>query len=313
MREWILAQIPAGIDLLLTLQSWRSPFLNTLFKLITDLGSEQFCLALGAIVLWGIHKESGVGLTYVALSAFYINGMLKNLFRIPRPFAAALGHLNQKLVALRYEESFSWPSNHAQNITVMWGYLAFRAKKVWFIALAAVLALLVGFSRMYLGVHTLVDVLGGWTVGVVCLALGLRLEPRLRAGLGRLSPGGQIALSVVTPILMALLVPVKDTTMAAGALMGLSIGFVLEGRHVRFSVRGVWWKRILRILVGLLISFLPYLGLSAIVPDVEALWLAMSLRFARYALLGFLTAFVVPWVFVKTGLASAQESSTRQV
>lgn len=309
MREWILAQIPAGIDLLLALQSWRSPFLNALFKLITDLGSEQVCLALGAIILWCVHKESGIGLTYIALSAFYINGLLKNLFRIPRPFAAALGDLNRKLVSLRYEESFSWPSNHAQNTTVMWGYLAFRAKKRWLVVPMAVLALLVGFSRMYLGVHTHVDVLGGWIAGVVCLSVGLWIEPRIRAGWSRLPLAWQIALSVMVPILMALLVPVKDTTMAAGALTGLSIGFALEGRYVRFAVGGVWWKRALRMLVGLLILALFYLGLSAIVPDVEAPWLVMSLRFARYALLGFLTAFVVPWVFVKTGLAPVEEKN----
>ncbi|MBN1937314.1 MAG: phosphatase PAP2 family protein [Anaerolineae bacterium] len=302
-----MAQVPAGIDLLLALQSWRSPFWDALFKLITDSSNEKFLLVLVPIILWCIHKELGIGLTYIALSAFYVNGALKTLFHIPRPYATAFSDLNQKLVPLRYEESFSWPSNHAQNSTVMWGYLAYRVKKGWFVALMAVLVLLVGFSRMYLGVHTCIDVISGWTVGAVCLGVGLWIEPQARARWRRLSLARQIALSVIAPVLLTLIVPVEDTTMSTGALMGLSIGFVLEGRYVRFMVSGVWWKRVLRAVVGLLILSPVYPGLSALAPDVDAPWLAIALRFACYALAGSLMAFVTPWLFVKVGLALSEE------
>lgn len=313
MREWILAQVPTGIDLLLILQSWRHPLLNGLMQLITDLNGEQFGLFLVPIVLWCIHKELGRGLTYIALSVFYANGILKNWLQIPRPFAAEFQSFNQKLVPLRHEDSFSWPSGHSQNAVAMWGYLALRVKKWWFVALMVMLALLVGFSRMYIGVHTYVDVISGWTVGAVCLALGLWLEPQLRAGLGRLSLGGQMVWAAIIPILLTLLAPYKDTTMTAGALMGLSVGFVLESRYVRYTVQGVWWRRVLRAIVGLLILFPIYLGSSALSPEVDALWLMLTLRFARYALLGLIMAFFAPWVFVKTGLAPAQEGSARQV
>ena len=103
------------------------------------------------------------------VSGVALNLTLKYAFVRPRPeFANAYYH----------ETGFSFPSGHAMLAVVFYGLLAYLLvctipRWKWqaiFVLGAATLALLIGFSRLYLGVHYLTDVLGGWAAGSLWLA-----------------------------------------------------------------------------------------------------------------------------------------------
>lgn len=307
MREWLLAQVPMGIQLLLALQQWHTPWLNMLMGVITDLGSERFYVMLIPIIIWCFDKEIGIGLSYVYLSSMYLNTVLKTWLAIPRPADPSLRAWNQDLVPLRQEPSFSWPSGHAQGSVGAWGYLAYKFNRAWLWGLSVILVLLIGFSRMYVGVHTHTDVIGGLIAGLLYLAIWLLLEPRLIPVLTRLPLGGQIALAVGVPVVLQLALPVEDSATITGAMLGLGLGCLLESRLVRFTVPGVWWKRVLRGIVGLAIVLPVYLGLSELFPAGQLHWLTLLLRFVRYALVGLAATLVAPWVFVLTRLAGQEE------
>jgi membrane-associated phospholipid phosphatase len=146
---------------------------SQLFFAITTWGSISF-LEIGVVIvgLWLLVRRR-----YLELGAFliamgggvFLNQILKNLFLRPRP-----AYLN----AFYQEPGYSFPSGHAMTSIIFYGMLAYlliRISQLWrwkvaFAAVAALIIMLIGFSRLYLGVHFLTDVLGGWAAGIAWLA-----------------------------------------------------------------------------------------------------------------------------------------------
>ena len=140
---------------------------TSIMKIITFFGGQIF-VSLLCIILLFIPKLSykiGTPITITIIINGIINIILKNIFMRQRP------NINQ----LVNEVGFSYPSGHSMNIiaiTTMLSLLLFRylknKKKVYCITiLLFLITLLVGFSRIYLGVHYLGDVIGGFLIGYV--------------------------------------------------------------------------------------------------------------------------------------------------
>ena len=145
-----------------------TPATTTAFLIVTALGSLEAVALLGLAVAayygrkrrW-LHVQ--VWIT-VLLGGFALNQLLKVFFARPRPV------FEDPLVL---ESTYSFPSGHAMESMVMYGMLAYfavRALSTWrartaVVFGAAVLVLLIGFSRMYLGVHYLSDVAAGYAAG----------------------------------------------------------------------------------------------------------------------------------------------------
>jgi membrane protein DedA with SNARE-associated domain/membrane-associated phospholipid phosphatase len=155
------------------LHAHATPALTTFFLIVTALGSTEAMVLLGVVVAtflaWGRRwLFLGSWLAAVAGSAF-LNHVLKGLFERPRP------HFEHPLLV---ESSFSFPSGHAMESFVVYGMLAYLAvlalrsweSRVAVVFEAALLVVLIGFSRMYLGVHYFSDVLAGYAAGGVWLS-----------------------------------------------------------------------------------------------------------------------------------------------
>jgi undecaprenyl-diphosphatase len=155
------------------LHARATPPLTTFFLIVTAWGSIEAIVLLGvvvaAILAWGRRwLFLGSWLAAVAGSAV-LNQLLKGLFERPRPY---FKH------PLLVETSYSFPSGHAMESFVAYGMLAYfavLALRSWKARVAAVfgaalLVMLIGFSRMYLGVHYFSDVLAGYAAGGVWLS-----------------------------------------------------------------------------------------------------------------------------------------------
>ena len=105
-------------------------------------------------------------------SAEIITMILKNIIMRPRPETAVI-----------IENSFSFPSGHATIAVAFYGFLAYilfricrtRKEKIVVCAIGTFLILLIGLSRLYLGVHYVSDVVAGYLIGAVGLSLGMCL------------------------------------------------------------------------------------------------------------------------------------------
>ena len=153
MEDFLWDLIPWGYQILLSIQEWRTPLLDSFFSAVTELGSENFYIILFALLYWCFSKRIGAGIAYGALFSAAINATIKDYFDIPRPTSPDLdtvlddAGIVERATPLWDETSPSWPSNHSQGITVMWGYLAYQVRKGWLWILAITLILLVAFSR----------------------------------------------------------------------------------------------------------------------------------------------------------------------
>ncbi len=156
----------------------RRTVLNTFFILITRLGNPIEVGILTAIVAWfaGIHrKNKKIALWYVITVVFgagIMNQLVKFFFQRERP---------DNIEHLITQGGYSFPSGHAMGSVIVYGALLFliiRTYSSWKVILPAILVLvpligLIGFSRIYLGVHYPSDIIGGYSLGLAILSLSL--------------------------------------------------------------------------------------------------------------------------------------------
>ena len=145
------------MEILKFLENVRSPFFSAVFGFITHLGEETVAIVVLCAIFWCINKRIayGIGVAYF-LSGLTVQGM-KICFRIDRPWIVD-PTLNPLPSALPQATGYSFPSGHTQSAAVLFGSLGVQIKYKTIKALCFFLVLLVAFSRMYLGVHTLLDV-----------------------------------------------------------------------------------------------------------------------------------------------------------
>ncbi|KKW20013.1 MAG: Phosphoesterase PA-phosphatase related protein [Parcubacteria group bacterium GW2011_GWA2_51_10] len=135
----------------------------TAVALLVFLMRRQFSYATGLLVSVG-----------GAAAAVYV---VKELVERPRPELDISAYL---------EQTFSFPSGHAAFSLALYGFIAWaisarrpRRERIFWFALSALIITLVSFSRLYLGVHYLTDVLGGLVIGAVFLSIGIAITNRV--------------------------------------------------------------------------------------------------------------------------------------
>ena len=153
-------------------------FLTNILKTLTYMGSASILLIITFISLI-LFKDRFIGIS-LGLNGFLIyllNLLLKNIFIIPRP----------DIISLIEEKGFSYPSGHAMASLAFYGFIIYLLnkkmkpsllKKVLIIILT-LLILLIGFSRIYLGVHHFSDIIGGYLISLAYLIIFIKLMKKL--------------------------------------------------------------------------------------------------------------------------------------
>jgi membrane-associated phospholipid phosphatase len=271
------------------------PWAKDLFKLITELGSNTIYLAVILVIFWGINKRFAKVTVFVVVGSSILNYWLKAILKHPRPDPS---------LWLTSSANYSFPSGHAQSSTTFYGWLSIKIKKWWLLIFGATLIILVGISRIYLGVHWLGDVLAGWGIGIVIVTLVYRFEDPISNYLSQYNTYyiylGLALLGGVAIILTELILPVPTDNFggSGGIVIGLAIGLALEKKFVDFKIpEKKTWKIMLRILIGLILVLVLYYGLSPFLPSEEVLTAAL-----RYFLVALVGAFVWPMIFSRIDL-----------
>ena len=163
-----------------TMYDSHSLLLTQIMKSITFFGGEIFlglAIILTIIILLRKHKKDAFVFGFLLFFGIILNLVLKGVFQRPRP----------DLFALITETTFSFPSGHAMNSSVFFLSLTYfifrntRNKKlgIWLSVLSGVIVLLIGISRIYLGVHYPSDVIAGFAAGLLWFVTNLLFEKTL--------------------------------------------------------------------------------------------------------------------------------------
>ena len=321
----MIHDLPGDIWLILTMQDigdWLTPIMS----FFTWLGYPQAYMIIIAIIYWSVDRELGTRLAIFLPLTASLNSILKQALHSPRPY-----WLDPDIPAIRVSNGFGMPSGHAQGSTV-WLYAASCVKRRWIWFAAIALSLLVGLSRVYLGVHFPSQVLSGWLIGLVVLLLFLKFESRtLRWFMGRRFPVQLLWIGAVTLLILILggvfvyllkawemplqwisnaaddlagrgetilsSVGMESAAGNAGGFLGVALGALLMHRKGGFDSGGLVWKRMLRSVAGLVIFVALYALIMWIEPDEIRQLLYSIWRFGGFFTLSFFAIFLFPLLF----------------
>jgi undecaprenyl-diphosphatase len=167
-------------------ETHRQPWLNGIVVGLTHLGDDTVLwavtgLAALALLLTKRWRTALCVVLAVAL-AFGLTEPVKRIVKRPRP------QIPSEIQLVPTPGSPSFPSGHALRSMAVFGALGFtlaRRAQRWtvatiLIAVGLLLPVLIGATRLYLCVHYLTDVIGGWTAGLACALLALWVDQRLQ-------------------------------------------------------------------------------------------------------------------------------------
>ena len=264
------------MDLLRLLESIRFPALDAVMAAVTHLGSETAFMALALLMFWCIDKRRGY---LVFLAGFFgtaLNQTLKLMFRIPRPWVTDPDFTIVE-AARADATGYSFPSGHTQNAVGTFGAIAVTSRRTWVRIVCAVLIVLIPFSRMYLGVHTPLDVAVAFAAAAV-LVLALAPAFRTQRSMDKTMPWLLAAVAACTLGYLAYVLlwrfpadtdaenlahGVKNAYTMAGCVLGLLLVYVPEKRYVRFETAAPLPGQILKLVLGLGLLIALKAGLKA--------------------------------------------------
>ena len=276
------------MSLIRWLQTFESPLMDSVWGTITQMGSEDFFLIFVPLIFWCIDDRRGWLFLNLLIVSTVSNDLLKNLFATSRPDPSIV-----RVIMSDTGTGYAFPSGHTQNAAVFWGYLASQLKhKVWW-ALAGLMVLLVGASRLYLGLHWPQDVLGGFLFGSAIVVMGMWVTPRIISGDAFRSKVILSWASVALPILAFAAFPNDITALALGVICGVNLGYVilLPAIGGGFPVRVAFLKQVAKMVIGLGGLLLIRVLLKMVLPDLAIF------RFIRYAVMGIWCGLAAPLLF----------------
>jgi membrane-associated phospholipid phosphatase len=147
------------------LQHLFGPHLHLLFLFFTGLGTSAVLWPLLLLYYWLVDPVFGRRLAIAFAASLLANRILKELFNTERPFQ--IDQLVSTPSAERTATGHGFPSGHSQNAATFYFAFAFRHPRRWYWIAAGLIVLLVGMSRLYLGVHLPEDVGGGFILGAI--------------------------------------------------------------------------------------------------------------------------------------------------
>lgn len=262
------------MDFLYLLEKIRNPIVDNIMLSVTQLGDELAFLVIALVLFWCVDKRKGYYILAIGLFGTLANQFMKLYFRIPRPWV-----LDENFTILEQAREgasgYSFPSGHTQNAVGTFGGLAYTTKNRWVKAVLILFAVLVPFSRMYIGVHTPLDVA---VAALMAIVLILLLRPLIIDNGNKLMPYILAAMSVCSVAYLCyisfypfpndidaenLASGTKNGFTLFGALMGFVAVYIADQKWLHFSTKAVWWAQGLKVILGLGLILIIKGGLKA--------------------------------------------------
>lgn len=321
------------IQIILFLQS-LGEWLTQPMTFFSFLGTENFFLLVLPVLYWCVDSAIGARVGAMLIFSNWLNGTIKMALHAPRPF-----WYDSNVKALSTETSFGLPSGHSMSAAALWGLMANQFKKRWFTVICILVIFGIGFSRLYLGMHFISDVVAGWLLGWLLLSIYIKYETKVLDWMKSKVLEQQLSIILISSLFILLLtslilffsrnwqmpqawlynaitatpgtppdpLSLEGMITIAGLWLGTFGGLAwFYNRYGMFNAGGPAWKRLVRYLLGMVGIIVFWYGLGEVFPRNLDL-ISFLLRYLRYALVGLWVTALAPWLFIRLRLASKYE------
>ena len=319
----------------LLLQSFENEYLTSFMRVITAIGYIEFFMVFLVFIIFAVDFKKGFILLLILFWTGGVTVILKEHFNLPRPFHVDNrvqfldGQLENESVfefvdqgartfweplpaatlsAIRDKGDFAhgFPSGHTSIAIALWGAVFLLFPNKWVRSLAVALMILIPFSRIYLGVHFIADVLGGLVIGAfalgICYRLVLRKQKLAHYLRQERMPATVNALSLfllISPFVVLYFSPLKYLQLP-GSLWGYGLAFLLVANSGFPLNGGSIGQKIGRMLIALLAYGVVHLGFGYVFDQMS--WNEnIPLLFVRFAIEGFAFLWVATCINLQLG------------
>lgn len=303
------------MDMLFALQNIResvSPVLTSVFMFFSDMIA--YVVPVAALVIyWCADKNMGKKLFTELVYGFWFNGIVKLTACIYRPWVRD-SRLHVAPQAESTATGYSFPSAHSSIAAIGFCNLAARVKKNIWRVVSIFMIVIVMFSRMWLGCHSLADVLAGPVIGIAAMLAVRYVDNKLdgRSNKNLIMFLIAAVLSVISIIYIEakpypmdhdaagqLIVDASDmkpdTYMGIAMILGWTLGNLIEDRWIKFSTEGTTGQKIARTIIGTVLFYASFklmkVLLGAFDPCIE--------KFFRIFVSALVAVVLYPWLFTK--------------
>ena len=166
----------------------RRPFLDVYFSVTAFFAEEEFYLIVLPLLFWNVDYSLALHMNYIVCGGLFVGNTIKDVFELPRPSSPPVWRpKHQEAIDSTMMKDFGFPSTHTMNAVsnsffaffylVSRGIVTTSVSYAWCTAATIVWIVSLTLGRLYLGAHSVVDIVGGFWLGIVVFASYAYFEP----------------------------------------------------------------------------------------------------------------------------------------
>lgn len=292
------------IEFIKYLRNSSNSFWDTIMQGITILGEKNVLIFILAFIFFIYDKKIGQTIAYTIFTSLLVNNTIKGIVKYVRPFT-----YDSDVKAVRTETAtgYSFPSGHTQNAATLYPSIVYNCKFkpktrkiLWFAV--TIIVILIGFSRVFLGVHypkdVIVGLLLGYALTFLCPYILRKCQNEFKKELILFG----ITLAVFLPFIFIFyqkeylnIKLYRDFYLSYALFAGYFVAYILDNKFVNYSCNTKLSKRFLRLLGAIIVFAIIEYGLKFTFNlFTEG---SIVLDFIRYFLITFMVLGVYPLIF----------------
>ena len=222
--------VMSGIEFVKLVQEFRNPWFDQFFRALNFFDTLWFFIMLVPIVWIWFGWKVGLKIFYILVISHLAVNSLKDFFEILRPY-----QIDPSLGLIRTSGGgFAFPSGAATTVVLLSCILISAWKSPWSYSVAFIYITLISISRVYLGMHFLKDLIGGWALGFALWLVYAYLFPLIEKWLNKMKPTTLLVISQAIPLLLLSFLHTYSAIVICGIAMTTGIGlFTCRRRMIK--------------------------------------------------------------------------------